>query len=158
MDSSTVEVDSTEVEQVSEDTHEVVEQKVETEITPPLDENVNEAMTDADFKNLAPEIEIPVRYPLTDEEIEQGFTLITEDGGIKKRILVAGNAEEGFPPKDSEITCHYTGTLTETGDKFDSSVDRGEHFKFTIGQQNVIKGWDIGIATYDVFFFCYFAN
>jgi FKBP-type peptidyl-prolyl cis-trans isomerase len=42
------------------------------------------------------------------------------------------------------VSVHYVGTLLD-GTKFDSSVDRGQPFEFTIGQNSVIQGWEQGI-------------
>lgn len=41
---------------------------------------------------------------------------------------------------------HYTGRLLD-GTVFDSSVTRGTPFKFPLGEQRVITGWDLGVAT-----------
>jgi FKBP-type peptidyl-prolyl cis-trans isomerase len=56
------------------------------------------------------------------------------------RIGTGETAKEG-----SHVRVHYTGWLT-TGKKFDSSVDAGKPFDFTIGNGEVIKGWEEGVA------------
>ena len=55
-----------------------------------------------------------------------------------------------FPSKGDSLTMHYTGSLAATGAKFDSSVDRGMPFKFTIGVGQVIQGWDKGVMKMSV--------
>ncbi len=67
--------------------------------------------------------------------------------GLEYVDLVEGT---GARPKPGEtVSVHYTGWL-KSGQKFDSSVDRGQPFAFPIGKGRVIKGWDEGVATMKV--------
>ena len=70
---------------------------------------------------------------------------IAQDGGIMKTILEAApEGALGPPPPGCEVSAHYVGTLESDGTQFDSSRDRGKPFKFTLGEGQVIKGWDEG--------------
>lgn len=46
--------------------------------------------------------------------------------------------------KGDKVEVNYVGTL-EDGSVFDSSYDKGRTFTFTVGEQRVIPGWEIGI-------------
>lgn len=69
----------------------------------------------------------------------------SKDNGVFKKILSPGTGSE-TPPPGCEVFVHYTGRLL-SGEVFDSSVDKNEKFKFKLGEGQVIKGWDVGVAT-----------
>ena len=67
--------------------------------------------------------------------------------GLKYTDTKLGNGATAAP--GSTVSVHYTGWLYEDGvkgAKFDSSLDRGQPFQFTLGAHQVIAGWDEGVA------------
>ena len=70
--------------------------------------------------------------------------------GLTARILRAGDGQ--LAEAGHSVVVDYTGWLYDEnaadkrGAKFDSSVDRGQHFQFPLGAGRVIKGWDQGVA------------
>jgi peptidylprolyl isomerase len=48
-------------------------------------------------------------------------------------------------PGDS-VTVNYVGVLYHGGTEFDASWKRNEPFTFVLGKNQVIKGWDLGVA------------
>lgn len=73
--------------------------------------------------------------------------LVTTPSGLKYQDVQVGTGTS--PRLGQTVVVHYTGKLTN-GEKFDSSVDRGQPFEFPLGQGRVIKGWDEGIASMKV--------
>ncbi len=64
-------------------------------------------------------------------------------------ILVEKEGTGAQAVNGKTVSVHYTGTLAD-GKKFDSSYDRNQPISFVLGQGQVIKGWDEGIATMKV--------
>ena len=69
-------------------------------------------------------------------------TVTTASGLVYEELTVGAGAEAAA---GQQVTVHYTGWLTN-GTKFDSSKDRDDPFEFHLGQGQVIKGWDEGVA------------
>lgn len=78
---------------------------------------------------------------------QSGGKIVTTASGLKYQDVKVGTG--ALPKNGQTVVVHYTGTLMN-GTKFDSSRDRGQPFQFALGQGNVIKGWDEGIATMKV--------
>jgi FKBP-type peptidyl-prolyl cis-trans isomerase len=67
--------------------------------------------------------------------------------GLKYTDTKTGDGATATP--GNKVSVHYTGWLYNNGAKgakFDSSVDRGQPFQFTLGAHQVIAGWDEGVA------------
>ncbi len=69
---------------------------------------------------------------------------VTTPSGLKYIDEVVGTGDS--PKSGQNVTVHYTGTL-ENGTKFDSSVDKGQPYKFRLGVDPVIQGWVEGLMT-----------
>ena len=66
---------------------------------------------------------------------------ITDDGKIKKKIIKEGEGE--IINENKEVVVNYIGKVN--GKIFQQT--KKEPFHFTIGNNEVIKGWEIGIKT-----------
>ncbi len=85
----------------------------------------------------------PVKAPQTKTAAVKSSAVTTTPSGL---IYVITRRSNGRQPRLGEtVVVNYTGLLGD-GVKFDSSLDRGQPFKFTLGAGRVIKGWDEGIG------------
>ena len=86
-------------------------------------------------------IDIKKQFKDTDFDLP-GKEIVLESG---LRIIEHIKGKGQKPKSGNKVKVHYSGYL-QTGVKFDSSHDRGKEFEFVLGQGQVIKGWDEGIA------------
>lgn len=107
-------------------------------------------MSKADFEKASKEYEEMLRQ----KEAEEGAAILkyVQDNNIKVQptedglYIVTNKKGTGAQPNPGQtVTVHYTGKLLD-GTVFDSSVERGEPFTFTLGSQQVIPGWEIAVG------------
>ena len=73
----------------------------------------------------------------------------TTDSGLQYEDTTIGNGATAHA--GAQVKVHYTGWLHDAnapqqrGRKFDSSKDRNDPFRFSLGAGMVIRGWDEGV-------------
>lgn len=72
----------------------------------------------------------------------EGKDVQTHESGIQYIVLKKGPDGGASPSATDSVEVNYEGRLT-TGEKFDSSYDRGESISFPLNR--VISGWTIGL-------------
>ncbi len=74
--------------------------------------------------------------------------IATPDGDPPSELeitdLVVGDGDEATPGRN--VSVHYAGVAFSTGKEFDASWNRGQEFRFGLGQGQVISGWDQGVT------------
>jgi hypothetical protein len=73
--------------------------------------------------------------------VPSASAVTTASGLIYEDLKVGDGATAA---SGNTVSVNYTGWLAD-GTKFDSSLDRGQPFEFTLGAGNVIAGWDEGV-------------
>jgi peptidylprolyl isomerase len=63
---------------------------------------------------------------------------------LVKKDLKVGTGAAAKPGQT--VSVQYVGVSALNGRQFDASWDRGQPFQFPLGQGQVIKGWDEGVA------------
>ncbi len=84
-----------------------------------------------------------VKKPMTTPTPQSSSGAVKTESGLIFLVTKQGTGPQAKAGDTVEV--HYTGTLTD-GTKFDSSRDRDRPIPFVLGQGQVIKGWDEGIA------------
>ena len=93
---------------------------------------------------------LAIANPVNAEPAKEKMMMKKTVTELQKIDQIVGKGTEAIA--GANVSVHYTGWLYDPskpdghGSKFDSSVDRGEPFTFLLGGQQVIKGWDDGVA------------
>ena len=114
-----------------------------------LDVKLLGLMKKADFEKAQAEYEAQLseRKDMEASDIEDYLQknpgLKQQTTGVYLKSVKKGTGDKVEPLQTVKV--HYTGKFTD-GTVFDSSVERGEPFSFTVGAGQVIPGWDATVA------------
>jgi FKBP-type peptidyl-prolyl cis-trans isomerase len=78
-----------------------------------------------------------------DEYLQKNPGMKQMETGVYLKSVKKGTGDKVEPLQDVKV--HYTGRFVD-GTVFDSSVERGTPFEFTVGSGQVIPGWDATVS------------
>ncbi|XP_076810754.1 uncharacterized protein LOC143453345 [Clavelina lepadiformis] len=113
------------------------------------DDEENEGLEEEDVTAISDEDDSIKAYhvPETRIKVEKESDYIQVTDGIRKLIIRDGHGR--YPEKGDLVTMHCVGYIDKIPPvKFWNTKDLGQRvFSFTIGEKQVIKGWDQGVAS-----------
>ena len=75
------------------------------------------------------------------------YFIISEDGGVKKRLLTAGLEADGPVPEKGSITIHYSLSIEGQDEPFDSTYLRGKCERHRLDDNRLIPGLSIAVRS-----------
>ncbi|TMB98532.1 MAG: FKBP-type peptidyl-prolyl cis-trans isomerase [Chloroflexi bacterium] len=99
--------------------------------------------TSGPVANESPGVHVSPSPGTDDFNAGAGLPVVTYPDGLQYIDITAGTG--AVVHGRDIVTVNYTGWLSAGASKFDSSRDRNQPFTVTLGQGQVIPGWDEGI-------------
>ena len=75
------------------------------------------------------------------------FSIISGDGGVKKRLIAAGLEADGHVPENGSVTIHYSLSIEGQDEPFDSTYLRGKCERHRLEDNRLIPGLSIAVRS-----------